>query len=306
MVTRSGQARWRAGAGGLLLASLALEASLGTAAEGAARPTATIASSASVPGRLGSTSTSSSTTTTTSLPSSTGWPPSPSQDLIAPMIPSSVSVAAATAFLDEALSLRIGELTVVQEQAQTAKALSTTARQSLLAELTTAINGLDGLQAQVDATTGSSLATLRQDGADMVLSYRALSVVVPAAREILQAQNEIAAAGKLVSLESALQAAIAAEQGASGVVRLRLLDVDYSRRLAKVVAADTTLTTNLLALQPSTPVADANLLASAKIALANRAGDLSVARSDLRALLARLAQPSLSRTAAAKVTRVAS
>lgn len=244
--------------------------------------------------------------TTTSVASSLvvtrDWPPSATDDSTAPQIPANVSVSDAQSWVQGAISVRLSQVASVQHQVDTSKSVTSSTQGAIDAIAQSDTVGLNGLQ----TATGNAgdLPTLQSIASQMVLDYRVFSVFTPQCTDVLTAEDQLADEHRLTALETALEAAIAAEQPTKVANELSARISDYKSQLSGVETTDDAALTTLLALSPSDYPDALTALSTVHTSLGVSAQAISAARDDLRAILTALAKPGgISGSARAAIAR---
>lgn len=279
-------------AGPVLAFVLLLAASGGPAAAsavtGAHRPTA----GRSVDGD-GSTTTTLAVGTTTTLAGSLvvthDWPPGLSDDSTPPVIPAGTVVGDAQRWLEAALTARIKQVASLQHQVDTSRSVTNSTQSAMDAIAQADTTGLTTLQ---NAAIGASdLPTLQSIATEMVVGYRVFNVFTEQCDEVLTAEDQLYAEHRLVGLESALEAAIAAEQSGKVASQLSARIADYGSQLSSVETTNDAALTALLSLTVTDFSGSMGTLDSTRVALSGSDQALSAAREDLRVILSALAKP---------------
>lgn len=107
---------------------------------------------------------------------------------------------------------RLVTITVLQNHVATAGGLTDADRSALQSQLTTHTSGLTALRTTIDGET--DVTALRADLGKIVTDYRIYLLQVPKTAEVIAADTELAAVGRLQALGTKLQDRITADQGA--------------------------------------------------------------------------------------------
>jgi len=107
---------------------------------------------------------------------------------------------------------RLVTIQVLQDHVSNPNGLTDSDRSALQALLTADTTGLTALKAKIDGET--DVTTLRADIGTIVTGYRIYLLMVPMTAEVISADNEAAAVGRLDTVVTKLQARITADQNA--------------------------------------------------------------------------------------------
>ncbi len=162
-------------------------------------------------------------------------------------------------------------------------------RAALQSQLAADTSGLTTLRAQVDGET--DVTTLRADLKTIVTDFRVYVLMVPKTAEVITADTELAAVTRLGTVESRLQARIAADSAAGKDIAQAQSDLDELQ--AKVLGVSPLVQGIPASVLPLTP-AQYNagtarpILASSRTSLRTGRGLLAGARADAAACRAAL------------------
>lgn len=216
------------------------------------------------------------------------WPPDPSADTTAPVIPSSVSVSNAQAWLAGALSLRSQQLGTFENAVTNATDLPQSVQSSLEDDLSKAADAVSALAGGVPKDT--TLDAIRSDAAAMV-ALRVISVVVPQAHLVLEAERQLTVAEKIARLEPAIETAIKTEQSTKASGTLADLASSLSGAVGQVETSTSSVVPDLLAQSTADPKDATAAIAADQKALSDGWTAISAAKGDLHRIVALLARP---------------
>jgi hypothetical protein len=122
------------------------------------------------------------------------------------------------------INRRLVTITVLQDHVSNPNGLTDSHRSALQALLTADATGLTALKAKIDGET--DVPTLRADIATIVTGYRIYLLVVPVTAEVISADSETAAVGRLSTAAGKLQDRIDAAKAAGKDVSAAQADLD--------------------------------------------------------------------------------
>jgi hypothetical protein len=184
---------------------------------------------------------------------------------------------------------RLDTITKLQSTVASAGALTDADRAALRSQLTADTNGLTALRATIDAETDKG--ALRADLKTIVTDYRIYLLMVPKTAEVIAADAELAAVGRLGTLSTKLQARIDAAKTAGKDVSQAQADLDAMK--AKVGQVSPLVHGVPAAVLPLTPAqynggAAKPILVSSRTSLQSGRALLVGARADAAACIAAL------------------
>ena len=184
---------------------------------------------------------------------------------------------------------RLDTITKLQARVAGAAALTGADRAALQGQLAADTRGLAVLRSQIDHET--NVGALRADLKKIATDYRVYLLMVPKVAEVIAADTELAAAARLGTLNTKLQARIDAAHAAGKDVTRAQSDLDAMN--AKVAQVSPLVQGVPAAVLPLTPVQynsgiAAPILASSRTSLQAGRGLLAGARADARACAAAL------------------
>jgi len=139
-----------------------------------------------------------------------------------------------------------------------------------------------------------TIGALNAIAGQMVNNFRIVSLVVPVVQITLSAGAQTGEVSTLSELEPSIEAAITTDQQAGKpVAAAQAVFKDLTTQLAAVLAADSSSTSSVLSLRPSSYSASSGTLNAAENQIAGAAPRLLTARADLTRIVQLLAAPSL-------------
>jgi hypothetical protein len=178
---------------------------------------------------------------------------------------------------------RLVTITKLQGRVTAARGLTGADRAALQSQLADDASGLTALRATIDGET--NVTALRADLKQIVTKFRIYVLMAPETAEVIAADTELAAATRLGSVESRLQARIDVDKAAGKDVTQAQLDLDAMQKaLAQVSPLVLGVPAAVLTLTPAQyPGTAGPILASSRTSLRTGRGLLAGARADARA-----------------------
>jgi hypothetical protein len=184
---------------------------------------------------------------------------------------------------------RLDTMTKLQARVAGAAALTAADRAALQSQLAADASGLAALRTQIDQETDVSV--LKTDLGKIATDFRIYLLMAPKVAEVIAAETELAAVGRLGTLQTKLEARIDAAHAAGKDVTRAQSDLDAMN--AKVAQVSPLVQGVPAAVLPLTPAqynggTAAPILASSRTSLQAGRGLLAGARADARACVAAL------------------
>jgi len=218
--------------------------------------------------------------------------PSPDEDDTTPVFPAATPIAQAQRWLTRALADRSARLGTLSNEVVSSKGMPQATRATVASLLSADASGMSQLASSVAAA--GTIGALNAIAGQMVNNFRIVSLVVPVVQITLSAGAQTGEVSTLSELEPSIEAAITTDQQAGKpVAAAQAVFKDLTTQLAAVLAADSSSTSSVLSLRPSSYSASSGTLNAAENQIAGAAPRLLTARADLTRIVQLLAAPSL-------------
>lgn len=182
---------------------------------------------------------------------------------------------------------REAELTRLQTQVNASTRVTASHRSTLLGQISSAADGLRGVDAKVQADT--DVNTARADAQVIVTGYRVFVLVAPRTHIVIAADIDSAGAARLSAVADKLDAAIAQAQAkGKDVSGAKASLADMRAKVADAKAKAGAVPDSVLPLTPAGYPGNKPTLVAARDSVQTARGDLRTAIADARAVVAAL------------------
>lgn len=215
--------------------------------------------------------------------------PSANQDVTAPVLPASMKVSGAIAFVENAINIRLNALANLSTTVADSTTLTTSDSVALKSLIGSSMSGLESLEAKVakDAT----LSAAQSDAAAVVLDYHVFAFVTPVVNSVVSVDASLASATALGAKETPILAVITAAGTSRAASSAKYLYASFVRHVSLVERALSQTSATLLDLSPTSVPGSNQTLRAARTAETRARFDLTVANADLGAIVKDLARP---------------
>ncbi len=188
---------------------------------------------------------------------------------------------------DQEITRRINSLNTLQAKVNAATKLTDSQKTALLADITTTITNLNTLKTQLDAETTITGALV--DAKSIVTGYRVYALVLPKINMSKTADDQNVALANLTTISTKLQTRLTQAKAAGKTVTSeQTLLTDMQTQIASAQQILTTLTTNVMGLQPGDYNANHQVLTTYQTQLKTARTDLQAAYTDAKTIVADL------------------
>jgi hypothetical protein len=185
------------------------------------------------------------------------------------------------------IARRLSTLNALSAKVSSATKLSAADRASLSSEISTEVDGLNGLKTKLDADT--TVSDAKTDAQSIIDGYRVYALIVPKVSLVKTADDQQVAEGKLSALSAKLQARITAAQTAGkNVTSLQTELASLNSKVSAAQAISSSIESAVVNLQPSDYNSNHSVLSGDRNQLKTAQSDIQGALSTATTIITNL------------------